>query len=97
MILLVIMLAFRMVRRRRGELDIFADVLGAALKDVKFTHLMYRVNLSYSTIRKYLFAALDKGLICRVNNGDGSVVYCTTESGRLLLEKLEDVKIILHG
>jgi predicted transcriptional regulator len=90
------MLAFRMVRRR-GEVDILADILSVALKDVKFTHLMYRVNLSYSTIRKYLFAALDKGLICKVNNSDGSVVYCTTENGRLLLEKLEDVKIVLRG
>jgi predicted transcriptional regulator len=91
------MLAFRMVRRRRGELDILADILGAALEDVKFTHLMYRVNLSYSTLRKYLFAALDKGLICKVNNSDGSVVYCSTEGGRLLLEKLKDVKIVLRG
>ena len=86
-----------MVRHRRGELDIFGDILGEALKEVKFTHLIYRVNLSYSTLRKYLFAALDKGLICRVNNSDGSVVYSTTESGTLLLEKLNDVKILLHG
>jgi predicted transcriptional regulator len=90
------MLVFRMVRRR-GEVDILADILSVALKDVKFTHLMYRVNLSYSTIRKYLFAALDKGLICKVNNSDGSVVYCTTDNGKLLLEKLEDVKIALRG
>ena len=86
-----------MVRHRRGELDIFGDILGEALKEVKFTHLIYRVNLSYSTLRKYLLAALDKGLICRVNNSDGSVVYSTTESGTLLLEKLNDVKILLHG
>jgi predicted transcriptional regulator len=91
------MLAFGMSRRRRGELDIFGEILGEALKEVKFTHLMYRVNLSYSTLRKYLLAALDKGLIRRVSNSDGSVVYCTTESGRLLLEKLNDIKIVLHG
>ena len=83
--------------RRRGEVDILTDILSVALKDVRVTHLMYRANLSYSTLRKYLSASLDKGLIGKVDYGDGSVVYCTTEKGRLLLEKLRDVKYALRG
>lgn len=90
------MLAFSMVRRR-GEVDILTDILSVALKDVRVTHLMYRANLSYSTLRKYLSASLDKGLIDKVDHGDGSVVYYTTEKGRLLLEKLRDVKYALRG
>jgi predicted transcriptional regulator len=90
------MLAFSMVRRR-GEADILTDILSVALKDVRVTHLMYRANLSYSTLRKYLSAALDKGLVSKVNHSDGSVVYCTTEKGRLLLEKLRAVKYALRG
>jgi len=85
------MLAFRMARRR-GEIEVLIDVLSVAIDDVKVTHLMYKANLSYSTLRKYLAGALDKRLVCKVHNGDGAVVYRTTEEGKMLLEKLRDVK-----
>jgi len=78
--------------RRRSEVAVLIDVLNVALNDVKVTHLMYKANLSYSTLRNYLAGALDKGLVCKVHNGDGSVVYRTTEEGKLLLEKLQDIK-----
>ena len=74
--------------RRRGEVDILVDVLGIALKEVRVTHLMYRANLSYATLRRYLVAALDKGLIRKVHNGDGTVVYRTTDKGEALLKQL---------
>jgi len=83
--------------RRRGEVQILMDILNISLNGVKATHLMYRANLSYSTLRKYLFTALDKGLISNVRNSDGSVVYRTTEKGRLLLDKLKEVKSALRG
>jgi predicted transcriptional regulator len=73
------------------------DILNTSLNGVKVTHLMYRANLSYSTLRKYLFTALDKGLISNVRNSDGSVVYRTTEKGRLLLDKLKEVKSALRS
>jgi predicted transcriptional regulator len=78
--------------RRRSEVSVLIDVLGVALSGVKVTHLMYKANLSYSTLHKYLSGALDKGLICKVHNGDGSVVYHTTKEGKLLLEKLRDIR-----
>ncbi|MDI6904262.1 MAG: winged helix-turn-helix domain-containing protein [Candidatus Bathyarchaeia archaeon] len=58
---------------------------------------MYKANLSYSTLRKYLFMALDKGLISNMRHGDGSVVYRTMERGKLLLNKLKEVKSALRG
>ena len=77
--------------RRRGQLEILVDVLEIALVGVRVTHLMYRANLSYSTLRRYLRMALDRGLICRVDGDDGSVVYRTTGKGKELLAKLKDV------
>jgi len=85
------------VGRRRGEVEILMDVLSVCLNGVRVTHLMYRANLSYSTLRKYLFTALEKGLISNVRNSDGSVVYRTTEKGRLLLGKLKEVNSALRG
>ena len=49
---------------------------------------MYKANLSYSTLRRYLSAALKNGLIRKVCNNDGSTVYFITEKGKLVLEKL---------
>jgi predicted transcriptional regulator len=83
--------------RRRGEVGVLMDLLDVALNDVKITHLMYKANLSYSTLRKYLSAALDKGLIAKVHNNDGSEVYRTTKKGRELLAKLKDVNKCLYG
>lgn len=73
------------------------DVLNLSLKGVKSTHLMYRANLSYSTLRRYLSAALKNGLIKKVCVDDGSVVYHITEKGRLLLEKLKEVQYVLQS
>jgi len=57
---------------------------------------MYKANLSYSTLQRYLSVALKQGLITKTRNDDGSVVYCITEKGKLVLEKLKDVKYALH-
>jgi len=58
---------------------------------------MYKANLSYSTLRRYLSAALKQGLLRKVCNDDGSTVYYITEKGRLLLERLKEVKYALHS
>jgi predicted transcriptional regulator len=81
--------------RRRGEVQILTNILTLSLKGVKATHLMYKANLSYSTLRKYLSAALKNGLIRKVCNNDGSTVYFITEKGKLVLEKLRDVECVL--
>jgi predicted transcriptional regulator len=87
-----------MVRhRRRGEVQILADILTLSLKGAKATHLMYKANLSYSTLRKYLSTTMKKGLISKVCNDDGSVAYCITEKGKLLLDRLNEVNYVLQS
>ncbi|MGB9854100.1 MAG: winged helix-turn-helix domain-containing protein [Candidatus Bathyarchaeales archaeon] len=85
-----------MGRHRRSEVQILVDILSLSVKGVKATHLMYRANLSYSTLRRYLSAALRQNLMVKVCRDDGSVVYCITEKGRLLLERLKEVEHVLH-
>jgi DNA-binding PadR family transcriptional regulator len=53
---------------------------------------MYRANLSYSTLRKYLSAMSKQGLILRTSGSKGSRVYRATEKGRALLAELRGVK-----
>jgi predicted transcriptional regulator len=57
---------------------------------------MYKANLSYSTLRRYLSVALKNGLLEKVRGDDGSVVYFLTEKGKLILEKLKDVEYVLQ-
>ena len=83
--------------RRRGEVEILIDILGICLKDVKVTRLMYRANLSYSTLRKYLAAMSKQGLIIKVCNDDGSEVYHATDKGKLVLDRLKEVKYVLRA
>jgi predicted transcriptional regulator len=83
--------------RRRGEVQILIDILTLSLKGVKATHLMYKSNLSYSTLRKYLSAALKQNLVKKVCNDDGSVVYYITDKGKLILERLKEINQIMHS
>jgi predicted transcriptional regulator len=83
--------------RRRGEVQILIDILGISLRGVKVTNLMYRANLSYRTLQKYLSAMSKQGLIVKVRSDDGSVVYCATEKGRLLLDRLREVKYVMRA
>lgn len=80
--------------RRRSEVQILIDILNISLKGVKVTSLMYQANLSYFTLRKYLTATQNQGLIEKTNE-EGSLKYCTTEKGKLVLKKLEDVTKVL--
>ena len=82
--------------RRRGEVQILMDILSISLNGTKVTHLMYKANLSYFTLRRYVRTALKRGLISQVKNNNGFVVYRTTEKGRLLLSKLREVKSALR-
>jgi predicted transcriptional regulator len=82
---------------RRGEVEILRDILDMSLKGVKVTHLMYKANLSYSTLRKYLLMMLKRGLITKACNADGSVVYHPTEKGKIVLNRLKEVKYILSA
>jgi len=85
------------MRHRRGEVEILLDILDISLKGVKITHLMYKANLSYSTLRKYLSTMSKRGLITKVCNDDGSVVYYPTEKGKIVLNRLKEVKYVLSA
>jgi predicted transcriptional regulator len=85
-----------MGRHRRGDVQILTDILTLCLKGIKATHLMYKANLSYSTLRRYLLVALKRDLLEKVCGDNGSAIYRTTEKGKLLLERLKDVQHILQ-
>lgn len=80
--------------KRRGRVEILADILKAASDGARGTHIMYKANLNFAQRKKYLVEALNAGLIgTRVNS---PLVYMTTQKGhewlknyRKLSENLE--------
>ena len=83
--------------RRRGEVQILTDILSVSLGGVKVTHLMYKANLSYSTLHRYLFTMARRGLVSKVNDSNGTVKYRITEKGKVLLKQLKDVRYALSS
>ncbi|MEM3640359.1 MAG: winged helix-turn-helix domain-containing protein [Candidatus Bathyarchaeia archaeon] len=86
-----------MGRRRRGEIQILMDILSLCLRDAKVTQIMYRANLSYSTMRRYLNVALKQGLIVRLRDADGGFSYRISDKGKVLLDTPREVKHALSG
>lgn len=67
--------------RRRGQLSITASILEhLKVKRLKPTQVMYRANLSYTQLRKYLPLMLHNGLIDQ-SNFNGEENYGITEEG----------------
>ncbi len=48
---------------RRNDLDICADILTVARAGAKKTHIVYRANLNFKLVRKYLRRLIENGLL----------------------------------
>ncbi len=81
--------------KRRGTLAILANILTASIHGINKTTLVYRTNLNFKTIKKYLVFLLDNEFVA-VHHVEGKDMYKTTEKGLLLLQKLRDVKEYLE-
>jgi len=68
---------------RRSDLDICADILVAAKSGAKKTHIVYRANLNFKLVRKYLRRLIENGLL---HPSSEKKVY-TTDEGMDFLEQ----------
>lgn len=66
----------------RGKLDIVADILNAANGKPKKTQIMYRANLSFRVLQKYLASVSDASLI---RFEDKTQCYALTLKGKQFL------------
>ena len=63
----------------RGRVDIIADILRVAEATVRKTQIMYRANLSYTVLQKYLTELMGASLIAYE---DQKQSYALTDKGR---------------
>ena len=74
-------------KERRGGLEIIADILLVAKEGEKKTQIVYKANLNFKRVGKYLPYLVDKGLI---ENRDNE--YKTTERGKEFLKDYQKMK-----
>ena len=70
--------------RRRHRLEVIACILREALDWVTKTRLVYRTNLNFKVLGKYLDFLMSKGLI-EQRETDAMMFFRTTQKGRIWL------------
>jgi len=68
---------------RRDKIDIIADILKVALHGAKKTHIVYKANLNFTVLKKYIIRLEENGLLTKINGGH----YMTTQKGSQFLEQ----------
>lgn len=80
-------------------MDIIANILNAANKGTRKTHIMYSCNLSFKQLHVYLEFLKDRRLLKAVpmNTAEknGSLVYETTSKGRAFLQAYGSIHVLL--
>ena len=83
-----------MIVKRRGKLDIIADIL-RSMQDkggtIKPTHLLYRSNLSHAKLKEYVNILLEKGMI-EQQIIKGRKMFFMKEQGHKFLLEFERIK-----
>ncbi len=69
---------------RRNDLDICADILTVARAGAKKTQIVYRANLNFKLVRKYLRRLIENGLLLPSSE---KKLYTTTDEGIDFLEQ----------
>nr|WP_321498635.1 winged helix-turn-helix domain-containing protein [uncultured Methanolobus sp.] len=62
---------------RRSRTAISVEILRAALEGAKKTHIVYRANLNFEVVNRYLSLLQENGLIEQRGN-----MYVTTDKGK---------------
>lgn len=70
--------------RYRSRLQIIADVLNATVEGAKKTQVMYRANLSFKLLCRYLKEVTEADLVCFEGSLD---CYTITRKGREFLDR----------
>jgi predicted transcriptional regulator len=68
----------------RGRLDIIVDILSVASQNAKKTQIMYKANLSYKVLQRYLAEVTEAALIRFESK---TRCYVLTEKGKTFLEE----------
>lgn len=83
-----------MSEKRRGRLEIIADILRSIQSkggSIKPTHLLYKSNLSHAKLKEYLETLLEKGMI-EERKAKGRKIFVMREHGYKFLLEFDRIK-----
>ena len=72
---------------RRNSFDIYSDILNVSKHGAKKTQIVYRANLNFNIIKKYISALMERGFVEK-----NARLYSTTERGNLFVENYRQLK-----
>lgn len=78
----------RLIGERRGTVKIIVDILEIALKGAMKTEIVYKANLNFKIVQKYLDFLIKKGLMSVSSNKRKK--YKTTEKGREFIKRYKE-------
>jgi predicted transcriptional regulator len=76
--------------KRRDRLVIMAEIIGIAKKGSSKTHIMFKVNLSFSQLNQYLSLLSNTDLLEKIAI-NGKVIYHVTPKGLEFIERQQRV------
>jgi predicted transcriptional regulator len=79
--------------KRRNAMEIVANILEEASNGINKTRLVYRTNLNFLLIQRYIDYLVGKELLEVKSNP--STVYVTTQKGKDLLAEFSKIKEIV--
>ncbi len=81
----------------RSQMDIMASILNEAVKGAKKTRIMYRCNLSYRQLQRYLKLLLGMELLRSVSKKESGKTYYfkTSAKGRAFLDAYRKLKALM--
>lgn len=82
------------LRDKRGKFSIIADMLEVAYGRAGKTQIMYKANLSFRQLEKYLRLMLKFDLLDEISN-NGRKVYGATHKGITFLQRYYAIKELL--
>ena len=75
---------------RRSRLETINVILTISVHGIKKTHIMYRANLSYRQLEKYVELLVSKQLLAK--QGDA---YVTTDKGFAYIKEFRDIQALM--
>ena len=83
-----------MENTKRSEFDILTDILRVALNGAKKSHIVYRANLNFEVLRKYMQRLEEAGLIV-ISPEDN--LYETTLKGVEFIKQYNELTNFLNN
>ena len=82
---------------RRSQMEIYIDILKAVVDGKRRpTHIMYRANLSWTRLKKYLDFLMTQSLLEETSE-EGATIFIITPKGKDVLGYFKRIESVLYS